>query len=700
MKANKSMFRKYVKYLIILSMALLSGKSLFAQDPKTELEKKIEKIAEQTDAELDYTQLLEQLYYYEEHPLNLNKASREDLAGLVFLNGIQITNLLEHISKNGKLLSIYELQSIDGFDQETISNILPFVKVSEDAEDRAVFNLKDIKTYGKHTILVRGQQMIEDQQGFSPISDSALAASPNSRYLGTKPRIYTRYRFTYGQNISFGITGEKDQGEEFLTGTQKNGFDFYSAHLFIRKLGVVKTLAIGDFSPQFGQGLTFWNGFSFGKSNDVVNIKKNAMGLRPYTSSDENKFMRGVGTTLQYKNAEVTAFYSAKKIDANITQYDSINQEILGISSLQVTGYHSTPGEIADKDAIKETILGGNISWNPKQFHFGVTAVSEQYSSDLKGSSGLYNQFDFTGDHNFVAGADYAFTVRNIHMFGEVSRSESGGMAWLNGAMISPSAKLSFSVLQRHYDKNFQNLYASAFAESSSAANETGIFYGVFIKPNKRWTIVGYFDMFSFPWLTYSVDKPSNGFDCIGEVNYKPSKKTEMYVRYRQEKKGMNIPIAGSDDEYGDIPTRQSVRYNISYKVSPSFTLKNRVEYLVVNPDGVKESGFLLSQDISYKPMKKPFALSFRYAIFETDSYASAIWIYEQDVLYGYSIPALYYRGVRTYLNIKFNISKNTDCWLRIAQTYFDNQSTIGTGLTQINGNTKTEAKVQFRFKF
>ena len=98
--------------------------------------------------------------------------------------------------------------------------------------------------------------------------------------------------------------------------------------------------------------------------------------------------------------------------------------------------------------------------------------------------------------------------------------------------------------------------------------------------------------------------------------------------------------------------------------------------------------------------MKRPFALSFRYSLFETDSYNSAIWVYEQDVLYGYSIPALYYRGVRTYLNMQFKLSKNTDCWLRIAQTHFDNKDVIGSGLTEINGSNKTEVKVQLRFKF
>ena len=105
---------------------------------------------------------------------------------------------------------------------------------------------------------MRYQQVLEEKKGFSPTTDSALAASPNSRYKGDPTKLYTRYRYKYGNHISLGFTAEKDAGEEFFTGTQPNGFDFYSAHFFLRNQGFVKQLAIGDFQAQFGKGLTYW----------------------------------------------------------------------------------------------------------------------------------------------------------------------------------------------------------------------------------------------------------------------------------------------------------------------------------------------------------------------------------------------------------------------------------------------------------
>jgi hypothetical protein len=65
----------------------------------------------------------------------------------------------------------------------------------------------------------------------------AIRSANNKIYLGSPFRLYTRYRFRYRQNISLGFTAEKDEGEEFFQGIAEEGFDFYSAHLFVRDLG-------------------------------------------------------------------------------------------------------------------------------------------------------------------------------------------------------------------------------------------------------------------------------------------------------------------------------------------------------------------------------------------------------------------------------------------------------------------------------
>ena len=94
------------------------------------IEQKIENIAE-TDGNYDYTSLLDKLEYYKKHPINLNYTNKEELSELNLLDDIQINKLMEHIDKNGNLLFLYELQTIEGFEKDVIQKILPYVTVSE-----------------------------------------------------------------------------------------------------------------------------------------------------------------------------------------------------------------------------------------------------------------------------------------------------------------------------------------------------------------------------------------------------------------------------------------------------------------------------------------------------------------------------------------------------------------------------------------
>ena len=104
-------------FAVIFFLLVSGNSSAQTIDNKDEnlIEKKVETIAENTEEEIDYTMLVDQLTRYLQNPLNLNNASFEDLDELSLLSDVQINNLLEHITRNGKLISVYELQSIDGF---------------------------------------------------------------------------------------------------------------------------------------------------------------------------------------------------------------------------------------------------------------------------------------------------------------------------------------------------------------------------------------------------------------------------------------------------------------------------------------------------------------------------------------------------------------------------------------------------------
>ncbi len=695
-------FKAWIFFLFFLALGL-NGSAQEQTDLKkdTQIEQRIETLSEgQDDAETDYSNLLDELVYYRDHPLNLNECTAEELSNLNLLTEIQVKSLFNHIRKAGKLISIYELQGVEGFDLESVRRILPFVKV-ESRFEQSLYRLSDALKYGKHAVIMRFQQVLNDQAGFAPASDSLLQANPNSRYLGRPQGYFARYRFTYGNRISLAITGENDPGEPFFKGANKQGFDFYGGHLAFRKLWKFKTLVVGDYLAQFGQGLTFWMGQGYGKSADPLLVKRNARGIVPSNSINEALFMRGFASTLALGKWEFTAFASRKRIDANVARFDSLDNQISEVSSLQLSGFHRTPSEMADKDAITESFAGGNLTFRSSAMSIGLTGVSSGYSAPLRRNLDVYNRFEFSSRNNFSAGVDYQGVWRNINYFGEFSRSANGGLAALSGVIASLDPRFAMSLVWRDFARDYQNLYSNTVGEATRSINEKGLLTGFTLRPWKTISLNGYYDLFRFPWLSFNASAPVNGRDYLVQLNYIPSKKTEMYLRYRNRIRPYDVSVPGEPVDFPFNTVRENLRFNIIYPVLPSVRFRNRVEWVRFTENGNIQEGFMLYHDISYKPMTSPMQLTLRYALFDTDGFDTRIYALESDVLYAFSFPAYFEKGSRFYFLLKYDIGKHTELWLRYSNTLYVNRSNISEGsLNEISGPARNDIKFQLRFSF
>ena len=376
--------KNYFKFFLLISF-FLSSTLVFSQEDRLNetIESLVEEIAANSDEELDYTTLFDDLNFFYNEPLDLNECTAEQLEKLHFLNQIQISNIIEYREKFGKILTIYELQLIEGLGKEDISLLLPFVTLVVGDLHRKP-TLKNALKYGRHQIYLRNQFIVQEQAGYN-VSDSVLQENPDkNRYLGNRMKYYVRYKYQYKNKLLWGVTMEKDAGEEFFRGTQKAGFDYYSAHIQLNDVWKFEKIIVGDYELQFGQGVALWTGMSFGKSVFAMNIQKHARGIKKYSSSNENQFMRGVASTVKIGKFRITGFYSHKFIDANITELDTIdNEDVRAVSSFQITGLHATPNEVADKHAIKETIYGANVSFRANKFKTGLTFVKYHYSTEL-----------------------------------------------------------------------------------------------------------------------------------------------------------------------------------------------------------------------------------------------------------------------------------------------------------------------------
>jgi hypothetical protein len=208
-----------------------------------------------------------------------------------------------------------------------------------------------------------------------------------------------------------------------------------------------------------------------------------------------------------------------------------------------------------------------------------------------------------------------------------------------------------------------------------------------------------YFDNWQHKWLKFNIDAPSVGSEYLVQLNYRPSRGTEMYLRYRNETKERNATNSETAINYLISNQKTQFRFHLSSKLTPAFTIKSRVEFArFYNGINTPENGFLVYQDLAYNG--RNFRFSTRFALFDTETYNARIYAYESDLLYNFSIPAYYYKGSRFYLNCRYNFSKYFLLEARFSRTTFYNRDFVGSALEMIEGSSRSEIKMQARVRF
>lgn len=672
-----------MKYCVVLIWLMLV-RYVAAQDLPWREQEQLEQMTQSSEGEIqEGEQWLLQLESLRNDPLNLNEVIRVELLQLPFLNELQIASLLDYRDKLGAFISIYELQAVPLLDVATIRKMLPFVRVGPALSLREDVGERIRK--GNYALVIRASRVLEKGKGYKLES--------GNRYLGDPHHLGLRYRYQYKDQLYWGITADKDPGEQFFRGTQKTGFDFYSFHFFSRKLGPFQTLALGDFTVNMGQGLIHWQSLALGKGSEVMMIKRQSPTLMPYRSAGEFHFKRGIGFTMRKGNLESTLFFSRRRVSANLNSEDSTQ----GFTGFSGSGYHRTPSEIEDRKKLGETSAGATLHLATRKGRVGLNAVMYAFSLPLQKRDAPYRLFAINGDRWWNASVDYAQTFGNLHTFGEFAIDRRQSFAWVQGMLLSVDPAVDVSVLYRRIDMRYQSVSGRAFTETSMPTNETGFYAGVLIRPAYGWTINAYADVFAFPWLRYRVNGPTRGGDILMQIHYQPNKSGEAIVRFRCERKainGTNIVL--------DAPVMQdkkNLRLHVGLKAGQHWNLRMRTETVWYKKEDKREQGFLAFIDAGGAVSRK-VDIGSRLQYFETNSYDSRVYAYESGGGSGFSIPAFSGKGIRVITHIKYSPVSWCGVWFRVGRSFFEEGTEIGSGLDEINGRTKTDCSVQLSFQW
>lgn len=592
--------------------------------------------------EVDYEQLQTDLYTLHESPIDLNNTSDEELTQLYFLSPQQIDAILAYAYRH-PFESLYELRLIPELADYEIRDLLPFVYINRAALNSETINsintdalyAKEIFAKAHHELLTR------------------IDARNIEAYEGTDP-IYTqfRYRFDFRRRVTFGVQLRRPAGG-FARDLQ------YGAYLQLNDITPhLHTLVAGNFQASFGQGLVLAPVFHAGKSMYVTSVGQQREGLRYYSSVD-GEGLHGAGATLRWEwnkttRLDVSALYSMRHAN------DS-------------TWHH---------------LLGANLTLRHKKLQVELTAIENLWSDSIHPyTNAKYNRHYFRGRNQAVIGASFRYNHGWFDAFGEIATAQNHqitndqspitkshwGFGTIIGSRFYPTNGISLLALYRYYSPYFDNALGYAFSETSRLGDENGGYLGFDITRLRNWRFIGYGDIFYFSGYKYGLGDATRtlGYDAMAEIQYSWSKhpsfqggdggRLSLRLRARQKGDATYSTRAQFDWAQGSWSLRTTAEANII--PSKLSTLNSQLTY-----------GYTIFQDISYSlPLREGRGLGLRLRLqgFDAREWANRIYTYEHDVLYAYSIPAVYGLGGRAYLCLRWQIIPQLALYFRASETVY-----------------------------
>src|SRR5699024_7833903 len=594
------------------------------------------------EMEQESEQLRQYLQELAAHPRNINHADLNDLRRVPGLNLRLAKAILTYRQEEKPFEDPEELLKVTGIGRVTFKKIAPYITIGDGLKlSKTLYTDHRYWTDNSHfQMFSRYQRDLQEKRGY--------LLSPEERgYLGSPIKYYQRVQYR-SNHLSVNITQEKDAGE-LLPGP--NQFDHQSWHLALKDNGRLQMLTVGDYSLSFGQGLVLSSGSFFGKGSDVIGAaNRSGRGIKAYTSAQEANFQRGAAFTYGRK-LQLTGFYSSRKRTATEISQDTVRMP-------RADGYHRTKREYSRRLNTGQKLYGGHLQLTLPFGVIGATGYRVRFDRYITATDQPYARYDFTGKSTSVFGTDYTLLLGPAILFGEAARSENGGWGLVAGLESSIGSSTQLTAAYRNYQKNFQSIFGYGFGEQSgSPKNEECIYLGLQQAIGERFTVSAYMDQFNFPSARFGTHQPTKGNDWLIRIKGAFSSKLKAYLQFRNRVKESEYKVVteqGRSERRLGEEQRGGIRGNIEFWVNEKIRLRTSAEWIRSNKAGEDmESGYLLYQDMRLL-LGENLKIDARITVFDTESYTSRAYQFENDLLYVFSSKVLFDRGERMYILLNY----------------------------------------------
>ena len=619
-----------------------------------------------------WEEMYEQLCELNQHPIDLNHASREQLEQLPFLSAQQVEEMMAYLYQYGPMKSLAELQMIRSLDYQR-RRLLGYFVFLGSQETGVSSKVADALKYGRHELMATAKIPFYERKG------------DREAYKGWPYRHWQKYQFSYGDFVKAGLVGSQDAGEPFFANKNRMGYDYYSYYLQLKNWGRLASLVLGKYRVSMGMGLIANNGFAMGKLSSLQNLGRATSTLRAHSSRSSADYLQGAGATVTIaKGLSATGFLSYRAMDATLNKDGTA-------ATIVTSGYHRTVTELEKKDNLKNTSYGGTLRYQGGGFHAGLNLVGSHLDRELKPNTAvLYRRHAAQGTDFLNFSTDYGYVNPRFAIHGETAMNKDGALATINSLSLQCGGQVSLMALYRFYSYRYTSLYSNSFSDGGSVQNESGIYVGVNWQPSPRWKVMAYSDYAYFPWAKYQVSLSSRAFDNLLQVSYVRNLWT-LEARYR-----LKLREKDNKDKTA-LQTITTHRGRLSLSYDGNWSSRTQLDYTQI-ASSQQDRGWMASQTLGYR--YRWLRLSGGLGYYHTDSYDSRVYLYESGPLYNYGFSQYSGEGIRYWLMARGEIGKRLIVTAKFGTTDYFDRSVIGSSYQQIDGSSQSDVDLQVRWKF
>ena len=596
------------------------------------------------------------LKWYDDHPIDLNEATKSELLHFPLLSVEKVNQLLSSRQKNGPFINPDDLLNRLNWTLEEWHTIEPYIQ---------------IKTFSKNNKPSRidvHMRIVNKPQIGKTINCFPLFGANNARRFSLR---FETHRLSFSAMI-----------ESDLLETNLLDHTPWNLTLNINRRCQLQT---GSYQLSLGYGLAMWGPFTRSLLKQMNQSFEPENKVRAFVSGMEAGYLKGIA--FQYKDKiNMVLFASYMPLDATL---DSTNR----IISIQSTGLHATSYQLENRHQSHEYLAGFRLGIEKQNFKIHMTCWQSQYSHTVFNEDLIRNFYGFSGKGYRLGSLDYWTMWHSVTYSGEVALCQSGKGTSLQMIRFK-QIPWTWAALWLYITPGFNNSHGQAGTSGSDCQNSWHFNIGYHSRILKYQIQLLHT---RYLWRTYFIPMAPCKQELYFTIRSKLGKSVWMWsARFKQQDEvcdGLTekmIPVKGIQKS-----CKTQFKFQWQLKVNRQFMVKHHFCWIAANKSAIendlyfkreKECGTSLGSTFLYA-LATHWRFILHWQLYGTDSYDSACYVYEYDLPGMMTIQPLYGQGTRWYALLQSKSKRH-----RISLKYGRKCDT--------EGNTKMDLGIDAKFSF